>query len=1247
MKKFFLLTGLSTALSLFGQAPESGLLLHSSFDKFTTAPDYAANPQTAATGIPPELQLRMYKDPADKFNAVMLNNKEFIGYTHQDNFNPQCGTISFWVKPVNWRMSDNQYFQTFFEVRSGDCAYRLIIHKVNAAGLLNVALMNNGAKYFARVKADWKPGEWHKIDLVWNSRGMKLYVDGVPPAPGTQGDVTFKEDPKLPASIRWATMRLNYFQSWKVNPEWGTAYDDLKIYNRMLSPAEILNAYEKLIPSQNKQVKLLATSPGTVPVSAPKTGEPVEGNGDSYVRISHSKDTLFLDFTVANAGVKHDIRTRDGKLWENDGIEFHLIGGDGKARQFIVNPAGALYDSMEGNPKWDSEAKVSAARQGKTWTAHLEIPLSRLGGGQSFPVNFGVTDLTSAPRHFTWSPLTARNAGFADKRFFGTLVLGSSADRVDLISLGDLRAGRLNVDVKTAPGIRTETEYVSMSGIRGKKAQATLPEGKSEITFRAFNSAGKTVAVYSRAAVVNPPMKLIAAAVPSENQIECSLDFSASGLKKAEVVLELKSEKDGKVYASETVSADKPEYTASLPIPAGLPDNARYRIIAKTGNFSAEQVFRVPDMTPFKAHVAVNHKVPAPWIPVTGSGRKWQVLNRVYEFENGPLPSQITSRGEKLLVSQPRFLLNGAPIVWNEAKPGKNYGDYVELSAEGTFNGGTALIKGELWFDGMYKFDLRLNPAAPLKINTMRLQWSTPRERAVYALTPEYTPWKNDAIRQKWDPQEYNSLFWLTGIRSGLAWWCKSDANWIIDPNRDNITAKRNADTVEVVIDLFARSATLTKAADYTMVFQATPPKRPNHALMREWAQGAHWLKDSDYVLVGGHSEAGRPAPDNILNWTSLVPLNPASFREHMKKMHSMGFKTRLYGMPTHISKRDAEYDWFFKASAITPGTPWQSKDPDTREPYVVEPCCGSTPIGDLHAWRLDKLYGETPELDGIYFDIMHIKNCNNPYHGCGGVDAFGKKYISSVALNLRSYILRILKIHQEHNRRFGLHAHNAFFPFVHDLADYWMPGEDLFAAVEKNPQWGYLEFISPEAYQSAWNSEIRGIASMCIVQLERIPRMLKLSPEKAKAMRSDEYAVHSLAPGWLYDFTYMAFGSEHKNHPLFRGWRLRKAVKLGKAQFHEYWIDPVAESAPAVKTSWYSWTGKAPLPFMLCVVNTGREPVQTGLKIDWKKLNAEPGELMDLWSKRIFTEKELAEYVLNGHNFMLLTPRKQGEAIR
>ena len=77
MKKIFSLTVLLMSTTLFGgEPPENGLLFHSSFNKFSTNPDYFTHPKTTVTGIPPELQMRMYQGPGEKDNAVLLNNKQ-------------------------------------------------------------------------------------------------------------------------------------------------------------------------------------------------------------------------------------------------------------------------------------------------------------------------------------------------------------------------------------------------------------------------------------------------------------------------------------------------------------------------------------------------------------------------------------------------------------------------------------------------------------------------------------------------------------------------------------------------------------------------------------------------------------------------------------------------------------------------------------------------------------------------------------------------------------------------------------------------------------------------------------------------------------------------------------------------------------------------------------------------------------------------------------------------------------------
>ena len=60
----------------------------------------------------------------------------------------------------------------------------------------------------------------------------------------------------------------------------------------------------------------------------------------------------------------------------------------------------------------------------------------------------------------------------------------------------------------------------------------------------------------------------------------------------------------------------------------------------------------------------------------------------------------------------------------------------------------------------------------------------------------------------------------------------------------------------------------------------------------------------------------------------------------------------------------------------------------------------------------------------------------------------------------------------------------------------------------------------------------------------------------------------------------------------------------------------------------------------MLCVVNTGRAPVKTDLKLNWDKIGIrEPAELKDIWTGKTFTAAELAAFELKGHHFMMLVP--------
>ncbi len=632
------------------EAPEAGLLLSSSFDKFTTQPDYIANPVSGyLSGIQHELQLRMYKGVNNKGNAVLLNNSEFIGYRANGNFNARQGSLLLWVKPLNWKSSARGFFQVFFEVREKD--YRFVLYKLNSGDQI-AAYIKSGKKthLLSYNSVKWNPGQWHQLAVTWNSSGARLYIDGVPPRQGSLGEKVFKENPDFPAELKWGTIWLNPSRGWVTNKEWTTAYDDLKIYNLVLSPAEILTAYEKVMPSQKKNILPLTSLPVTLPVINPVPGS-VELQKTPTVSLSLRDKNLIADFAVPYPAVNYNLRERDGKLWLNDGVEIHVLGNDGQKRQFMINPAWTLYDSLNGNAKWNSQAKVSVKIGNGQWSASASIPLADLGvTGNSFKANFCISAGSGKKWNYTWSPVTDPLSGFADVKYFGEVSLLPSPGKVELSGLGDLRAGELDVRLTAPAGTNMVCTYSAPGGFSGKGLKAKLPAGRNEIIITG-TAAGKKFFRYVTPVNVNPPMTMNLVAYPGKKKLECRIDFSASGLRKGEGVVTMTA--NGKEYSRAGFKTLQPEYTAVLPLPDTLPDNTDYTVTVTMGYLRAKRIFRVPDTSLFDTRTAIDHTVPAPWTPVKVSGNRIQVRDRVYDLPPAPSPRQSLHGAKRLLKDSP------------------------------------------------------------------------------------------------------------------------------------------------------------------------------------------------------------------------------------------------------------------------------------------------------------------------------------------------------------------------------------------------------------------------------------------------------------------------------------------------------------------------------------------------------------------------------------------------------------------
>jgi glycosyl hydrolase family 123/concanavalin A-like lectin/glucanase superfamily protein len=168
------------------------------------------------------------KKPGDSY-SITYPAKGLIG---------SQGTISFWVKPVDWRPTDHN-FHIFFEA-SGQDSF-LVIYKYfdNTKlfflyGAKKAKSRKEMAYSIARKNiSDWKVNQWHFITCAWDKKKIWLYVDGsvVDSRPVSNLPRTPFPNIKIGGSKNWKTLMNK------------TLIDDVKIFDGPLSAQQTLALY--------------------------------------------------------------------------------------------------------------------------------------------------------------------------------------------------------------------------------------------------------------------------------------------------------------------------------------------------------------------------------------------------------------------------------------------------------------------------------------------------------------------------------------------------------------------------------------------------------------------------------------------------------------------------------------------------------------------------------------------------------------------------------------------------------------------------------------------------------------------------------------------------------------------------------------------------------------------------------------------------------------------------------------------
>ncbi|MCS7264693.1 MAG: DUF6067 family protein [Armatimonadetes bacterium] len=202
----------------------SDVLLYASMDG-TVIPSIAAGEKQVKTLGKPVFVI------GRRGQAVVcgLTSKFSLAYALKGNMNREHGSLAVWVAPQDWQTGDGKHH--FFVTISGEPETLLYTYLSLDTKYLLLIPEKGNPNIGAWI--DWKPKEWHHLVITWQDGEFCLYFDG-----------------KL-MSTNIETMqlvnRLGDFLLLGSN-HWGvqdsTAFDELLIFKRALTPEEVMALYK-------------------------------------------------------------------------------------------------------------------------------------------------------------------------------------------------------------------------------------------------------------------------------------------------------------------------------------------------------------------------------------------------------------------------------------------------------------------------------------------------------------------------------------------------------------------------------------------------------------------------------------------------------------------------------------------------------------------------------------------------------------------------------------------------------------------------------------------------------------------------------------------------------------------------------------------------------------------------------------------------------------------------------------------
>ena len=160
--------------SLFLFALEENVTFHSSFEGTIQAEKALGSPQCV------NRRDARYSEPGISGKALRLQAGEFLRYKQHRNFNPEQGTVCFWMRPVDWDPAAPTPGYMWLMSIAGDTAEggHVQIFKMPSPMMMGYVGNYPQVKEITHSTEDWKKGEWVFLALCWERGRMTFYRNG-------------------------------------------------------------------------------------------------------------------------------------------------------------------------------------------------------------------------------------------------------------------------------------------------------------------------------------------------------------------------------------------------------------------------------------------------------------------------------------------------------------------------------------------------------------------------------------------------------------------------------------------------------------------------------------------------------------------------------------------------------------------------------------------------------------------------------------------------------------------------------------------------------------------------------------------------------------------------------------------------------------------------------------------------------------------------------------------------------------